>query len=1353
MPDVGVLNLSIKSNSASAATNLNNLADALTHVKSVVGRTLGSKIEGVATAIEKIKAATQGGMGTGMAGIAQSITSASKNLSKSNAASNFRKAAEAIDEYVNAYHKLIGATSSDKVRAGSMMKLDLGQFGQKTKLEVSDLMGEQLKMDLDSIDSGFKNVERTIQGAVEDSNELMSTINGNSLDFSKFDISKLPISSLGMKMDEASRDITRFGTVVKDTFETIRDQGALDTVSKIEEVGNAVTAIIPYNENLNNSWENICNTISRANGKISEQADIVESVNAAQVAKEQALDADAVETVKVNIEVQKPSGDTLGEFAKEEIEASKNAVQLNENLKKVDKELKQKKKDATGAAFGFHDMSKAIKHLFPTLSKIEKQFGKIMLRRSVTAVIRAITRSFKEGVENVYKYSEAIGSGFAPALDSAKSMLSQFKNSIGAAVAPLIQALIPVFNQIVSAAINVINVLNQLFSLLSGKSTWTRALPQATQAFEDTKKAASGAGGAIKDMLASFDELNVLDQNSGGGGGGGAASAVEDYANMFEEVGEFDSKIKDVVSWLESHLPVVNGLVAGLAAALLGLPLSISIGIGLIVTGFSMAYEAGRSIGKDGFTTENLFELIKGYALSSIGGALVGAGVAKATGMAAASGAFVGLLVGFSIALVAMAIGIERGSRDRMYGDLHYEVDEIKKFVRDAYKFKISPVIELFNTKIEGLESLRTEVTKSIEDVNVAYIVAKNSNFNQKDVEDLARKVKELVERTQEYIRGMKEYSVLINAQLNPGMTVESLEGWDILEGIVTELGTQIGGILSDGVVDEFEKTTLEKLQGSLTRITAAMTNASEKEKYNSAAYDIREAFVTGQMDQSGFQTYLDEMKSLNQDTMDTAKKSIAKQAENLAMEISGLEQAKLEGYTVWNGKDVDKALENARAEYAIYEDLKKRNKLIKELYTMWTDESILLQRSDLLQAYKSVFGNDAELAKVNMRDVFGTYRTTDMSKNLNDILSKAIANMTGQSEKFVLEIQDMYNITGWDILSDELKTNLFKVLHQNVGMAWPDVIKTIKNTYSLSISEILKGLDWEHLSEGQKKYFAKTITEIFNPEDVREFLLSSSKEVVDYFADYLEYDLDKIDITKSASEMIQVSGWQTFEFEQKLQFIRSLMAAYGAPEALTAAKNAGINVAEMIQAGLDSKDPDVRRTAQGIADAIRSEIENRKINVGVDADLAVQIDALVNVVPQVEGGVIGAAKSTISKVTSNVKSIFERLGSSLKQIQGKANGAYGIPNGDLFIANEAGPELVGTIGGKTSVANQGQIIEGISTGVERANEEQNALLREQNNLLRRLLEKDATVRIGASAALGRTVKQSLDMYGGMAGG
>ena len=99
------------------------------------------------------------------------------------------------------------------------------------------------------------------------------------------------------------------------------------------------------------------------------------------------------------------------------------------------------------------------------------------------------------------------------------------------------------------------------------------------------------------------------------------------------------------------------------------------------------------------------------------------------------------------------------------------------------------------------------------------------------------------------------------------------------------------------------------------------------------------------------------------------------------------------------------------------------------------------------------------------------------------------------------------------------------------------------------------------------------------------------------------------------------------------------------------------------------------------------------------------------------------------------------------------AEGDYNIPKGEMFIAQESGAELIGEINGKTSVANQQQIMEGISMGVERANAEQNALLRQQNDLLRGILEKETVFRFGASSAFGRVAQQSLDMYANTVGG
>ena len=84
-----------------------------------------------------------------------------------------------------------------------------------------------------------------------------------------------------------------------------------------------------------------------------------------------------------------------------------------------------------------------------------------------------------------------------------------------------------------------------------------------------------------------------------------------------------------------------------------------------------------------------------------------------------------------------------------------------------------------------------------------------------------------------------------------------------------------------------------------------------------------------------------------------------------------------------------------------------------------------------------------------------------------------------------------------------------------------------------------------------------------------------------------------------------------------------------------------------------------------------------------------------------------------------------------------------GFPEeGQMFIAREAGAEMVGNIGRRTAVANNDQIVSGIAGGVAEANAEQNMLLREQNSLLRAILEKDNGVYLD-----GKPLTNSVEKY------
>ena len=248
-------------------------------------------------------------------------------------------------------------------------------------------------------------------------------------------------------------------------------------------------------------------------------------------------------------------------------------MQIQRQAEKIE-DLKRKQEETTSGTHRFKDAcdaaKKGLKDMFPFLERVRSQFGRIVLRRAIMAILKSITSGFKEGVENVYRYSQAVGTSFAPAMDTAASKLLQMKNSIGAAVAPMLEALIPVLRQVVDWFIGVVNYANQFFALMTGQKTWTRALETGAKAYDDVKESAKGASKATKDLLADWDELNIIQSASGGSGSGISGKVTPNYSEMFEQVSDFDEGLKKTIEFIKENFDSILATAGLIGAAILG---------------------------------------------------------------------------------------------------------------------------------------------------------------------------------------------------------------------------------------------------------------------------------------------------------------------------------------------------------------------------------------------------------------------------------------------------------------------------------------------------------------------------------------------------------------------------------------------------------------------------------------------------------------------------------------------------------------------------------------------------------------------------------------------------------------
>lgn len=138
------------------------------------------------------------------------------------------------------------------------------------------------------------------------------------------------------------------------------------------------------------------------------------------------------------------------------------------------------------------------------------------------------------------KTTEWMGSA---ALSSAtlRAALGNLQGAASTAAAPLLQAILPALTAIANAAATAFYYIAQLVSFLTGKSIG--ASKSAAKAMGKYAKAAKSAGSAAGGALAKFDELDVLDKNSGGGAG--AITPNYDFSTDNPFLDEILQAIKD----------------------------------------------------------------------------------------------------------------------------------------------------------------------------------------------------------------------------------------------------------------------------------------------------------------------------------------------------------------------------------------------------------------------------------------------------------------------------------------------------------------------------------------------------------------------------------------------------------------------------------------------------------------------------------------------------------------------------------------------------------------------------------------------------------------------------------------
>lgn len=296
-------------------------------------------------------------------------------------------------------------------------------------------------------------------------------------------------------------------------------------------------------------------------------------------------------------------------YSQATLEIDKQASKIDKVYAKLDK-IKAKQTENNAKVQEFKDKIESIKinkvqNQINNIGKgIQGQISKIGKMAFAIIGIRTAWNAVRSAINIVSQYNSQVSTD-----------LEYMRYCIANALVPIVQSLI----KLLYTALSYINAIStawfgiNLFSNSSAKN------------FQKMKNNASGTAKSAKEIqksLQGFDEMNILQDNTGSTGESvGVSTPSMDLRNM---QGEIPAWLKWIIENKDLILSVMAGVTAGLLAWKLGLGGIKALGIGVMVAGVVLAIQGLIAYLNDP-TFENFGKIIEGLGIALIGlGIIIG---------------------------------------------------------------------------------------------------------------------------------------------------------------------------------------------------------------------------------------------------------------------------------------------------------------------------------------------------------------------------------------------------------------------------------------------------------------------------------------------------------------------------------------------------------------------------------------------------------------------------------------------------------------------------------------------------------------------------------------------------------
>lgn len=185
--------------------------------------------------------------------------------------------------------------------------------------------------------------------------------------------------------------------------------------------------------------------------------------------------------------------------------------------------------------------------------------GNIIKGKLISTALNAVFKNLGTSMKSLAGHSSSVNNALSKLSQGAKGISA----SLAGAFAPILSAVQPILSKLVSMVTEAINAVNQFFAKLTGASSWKKAVVALQSYAGAAGSAGNAAGGAadaaekLKRSVLGFDALNKLDDQSsssgggsdggGGGGGGGGAGDGISWVDMpiDNEIAKFAEMFKE----------------------------------------------------------------------------------------------------------------------------------------------------------------------------------------------------------------------------------------------------------------------------------------------------------------------------------------------------------------------------------------------------------------------------------------------------------------------------------------------------------------------------------------------------------------------------------------------------------------------------------------------------------------------------------------------------------------------------------------------------------------------------------------------------------------------------------------